>query len=305
MEWDDLKHFLAVARTGSLTEAARALKASAATVGRHIEALETRLGARLFEHRSTGYILTELGRSVMVRAEEAEAAVLAVEREVQGVDLRLSGTVRVATTEDLSAMVIVPALPELRARHPGIEVEMLGRIDLSNLTRRDADLALRTVRPERGDLLVRRIGAVDLAVYCSRSYAEAHGLGKGPVDFAKVEIITWVEEMAMLRAGPWLAERAADAVVSLRVNTTRLLYDACRAGLGLAVLPCFGADHEPDLVCLMPPEEVLSVDAWVVMHRDLAQTARVRAVAEFLAGLGPRLSRDRGRNRPLAEDEWH
>jgi DNA-binding transcriptional LysR family regulator len=93
--------------------------------------------------------------------------------------------------------------------------------------------------------------------------------------------------------------------VALRVNTTRLLYDACRAGLGLAVLPCFGADREPDLVCLMPPEEVLSVDAWVVMHRDLAQTARVRAVAEFLAGLGPRLSRDRGRNRPLVEDDWH
>ena len=305
MEWDDLKHFLAVARSGSLTEAARALKASAATVGRHIEALETRLGARLFEHRSTGYVLTELGRSIMIRAEQAEAAVLAVEREVQGVDRRLSGKVRVATTEDISAMVVVPALPEFRAQHQGIEIEILGRIDLSNLTRRDADIALRTVRPERGDLLIRRIGAVDLGVYCSRSYAEAHSLGEGAVDFAQVEIITWVEEMAMLRGGPWLAERAADAVVALRVNTTRLLFDACRAGLGLAVLPCFGADREPDLVCLMPPEQVLSVEAWVVMHRDLAQTARVRAVAEFLAELGPRLSRARGQNRPAAEDEWH
>jgi len=305
MEWDDLKHFLAVARSGSLTEAARALKASAATVGRHIEALETRLGARLFEHRSTGYVLTELGRSIMIRAEQAEAAVLAVEREVQGVDRRLSGKVRVATTEDISAMVVVPALPEFRAQHQGIEIEILGRIDLSNLTRRDADIALRTVRPERGDLLIRRIGAVDLGVYCSRSYAEAHSLGEGAVDFAQVEIITWVEEMAMLRGGPWLAERAADSVVALRVNTTRLLFDACRAGLGLAVLPCFGADREPDLVCLMPPEQVLSVEAWVVMHRDLAQTARVRAVAEFLAELGPRLSRARGQNRPAAEDEWH
>jgi len=305
MEWDDLKHFLAVARSGSLTEAARALKASAATVGRHIEALETRLGARLFEHRSTGYVLTELGRSIMIRAEQAEAAVLAVEREVQGVDRRLSGKVRVATTEDISAMVVVPALPEFRAQHQGIEIEILGRIDLSNLTRRDADIALRTVRPERGDLLIRRIGAVDLGVYCSRSYAEAHSLGEGAVDFAQVEIITWVEEMAMLRGGPWLAERAADSVVALRVNTTRLLFDACRAGLGLAVLPCFGADREPDLVCLMPPEQVLSVEAWVVMHRDLAQTARVRAVAEFLAELGPRLSRARGQNLPAAEDEWH
>jgi DNA-binding transcriptional LysR family regulator len=305
MEWDDLKHFLAVARSGSLTEAARALKASAATVGRHIDALEKRLGARLFEHRSTGYILTDLGHSVMVRAEEAEAAVLAVEREVAGVDRRLSGKVRVATTEDISAMVVVPALPEFRRQHQGIELEILGRIDLSNLTRRDADLALRTVRPERGDLLVRRIGAVDLGVYCSRGYADAHSLAGRTVDFGRVEIITWVEEMAMLRGGAWLAERAAESAVALRVNTTRLLFDACRAGLGLAVLPCFGADHDADLVCLMPPEEVLSVDAWVVMHRDLAQTARVRAVAEFLARLGPRLGRARGQNRVIAEEEWH
>ena len=127
MEWDDLKHFLAVARTGSLTEAARALKTSAATVGRHIEALETRLAARLFEHRSTGYVLTEIGQSILIRAEEAEAAVLAVEREVQGVDRRLSGKVRIASTEDISAMVLVPALPGFRIAHPVIEVEILGR----------------------------------------------------------------------------------------------------------------------------------------------------------------------------------
>ena len=305
MEWDDLKHFLAVARTGSLTEAARALKASAATVGRHIEALETRLAARLFEHRSTGYVLTEIGQSILIRAEEAEAAVLDVEREGQGVDRRLSGKVRIASTEDISAMVLVPALPGFRIAHPGIEVEILGRTDLANLTRRDADLALRTVRPERGELLVRRIGAVDLAVYASRSYAQARGLGAGEVDFARVEIITWVEEMATLRGGPWLAERAAESPVTLRVNTTRLLFDACRAGLGLAILPCFGADAEPGLVCVIPPEQVLSIDAWVVMHRDLAKTARVRAAADFLVSLGPRLGRDRRSNRSTPEDDWH
>lgn len=305
MEWDDLKHFLAVARTGSLTEAARALKASAATVGRHIETLEARLGARLFEHRSTGYVLTEVGRSVLVRAEEAEAAVLAVEREVQGTDLRLSGKVRVASTEDIAAMVIAPALPPFCARHPGIELEILGRLDLTNLTRRDADVALRTVRPERGDLLVRRIGVVDLGVYGSRRYCEASGVAPGRFEFGRVEIITWVEEMATLRGGQWLAERAVESGVALKVNTTRLLFDACRAGLGVAILPCFGADLEPDLVCLMPPEEVLSVDAWVVMHRDLANTARVRVVADFLAGLGPRLSRARPSNRPAPDPDWH
>jgi DNA-binding transcriptional LysR family regulator len=241
----------------------------------------------------------------MVRAEEAEAAVLAVEREVQGVDRRLSGKVRIATTEDLAAMVVAPAVLEFRERNPGIELEIVGRTDLSNLTRRDADVALRTVRPEKGDLLVRRIGAVDLALYASRNYAESRRVGPGDFDFARVEILTWVEEMATLRGGPWLAERAEHSSVALRVNTTRLLFDACRAGLGVAILPCFGADRDPDLVCLMPPQEVLSIDAWVVMHRDLSQTARVRAAAEFLASLGPRLGRTRPTNRPGPEDDWH
>lgn len=304
MEWDDLKHFLAVARSGSLTEAARALKASAATVGRHIDALEKRLGARLFEHRTTGYVLTEAGRLIVMRAEEAEAAVLAVEREVQGTDLRLSGTVRIASTEDISTLVIVPALPEFKAQHPGVELEIIGRIDLANLSRRDAEIALRTVRPDKGDLLVRRIGVIDLGVYASRKYAQAHALGSGPLDFSLVEIITWVEEMATLRGGQWLAQRAAGSPVAVRVNSTRLLYDACRAGLGVAVLPCFGADKDADLVCLMPPEQVLSVDAWVVMHRDLAMTARIRVVADFLASLGPRLSRPRSSPAEPA-DEWH
>jgi DNA-binding transcriptional LysR family regulator len=93
--------------------------------------------------------------------------------------------------------------------------------------------------------------------------------------------------------------------VALRVNTSRLLFDACRAGLGLAVLPCFGADADPMLVCVVPPEQVLSVDAWVVMHRDLSQTARVRAVAEFLVALGPRLGRDRRSHQSGADDDWH
>ncbi|HWA20059.1 MAG TPA: LysR family transcriptional regulator [Devosia sp.] len=306
MEWDDLKHFLAVARSGSLRDASRALKTSAATVGRHVEALETRLGARLFEHRSTGYVLTDVGRSVMVRAEEAETAVLAVERQVLGTDTRAAGKVRVATTEDISSMVILPAVPAFRAKHPGIAIEIIARIDLSNLTRRDADVALRTVRPEKGDLLMRRVGRVDLAVYCSRAYAEVRGLGAGFSDFSKVEIITWVEEMATLRGGSWLAERAHNSDVSIRVNSTRMLFDACRAGLGVAVLPCFGADREPDLVCLLPPEDVLSVDAFVVMHRDLAQTARVRVVADFLASLGPLLGRQgRMPERTSAEDDWH
>ena len=286
MEWDDLRHFLAVARTGSLTDAARALKSSAATVGRHVEALEEKLGAQLFERRSTGYLLTETGTAVLAKAEEAEAAVLSLERETMGADQRLAGRVRVATTEDLATMVIVPALPSFCSYPPQIALEVLAR---------------RTVRPDKGELLMRRVGAVDLAVYASPGYVVSRRLEEGAVDFGKVEIISWIEEMANLRGGAWLAEHAASARIALRVNTTRLLFDACRAGLGLAILPCFGADGDQGLVCVVPPEQVISIDAWLVMHRDLSRTARVRAVADFIVSLGPRLSR-----RPSPGDrDWH
>jgi DNA-binding transcriptional LysR family regulator len=300
MDWDDLKHFLAVARTGSLTEAARALKAGAATVGRHIDSLETRLGARLFEHRSTGYVVTDLGRGLLVHAEAVEGAVLALEREAASKDLGLHGKVRIATTEDIASMVIIPNLKPFIDKHPGIAIEIVSGSMTVNLTRRDADLAIRSVRPDGGDLLMRRIGGVDLGVYAARSYAEVRGLTAESFDFAKVETITWIEEMAGLRGGPWLAEHAAAARVALQVNSSRLICAACVAGLGVAILPCFGGDPERELVCLVPPEDVQTFDLWLVVHRDLATMPRVRAVMEYLATLGPKFSRQR----IAAEADW-
>lgn len=291
MEWDNLKHFLAAARTGSLTEAARTLKTSAATVGRHIDTLERQLGAKLFHRRPNGYTLTENGVAIRARAEKVEEAVIGVEREVFGRDRRAIGKVRVATTEDIAAMVIMPHLAAFRDAHPGISLEILGRVDLSSLRRRDADIALRTKRPDADDLVIRRIGALDFGMYASSSYVDANKLRPGKIDPCKLDLITWVEEMANLRHGPWMAEHAHGANVALRVNSTRLMYEACRAGLGAAILPCCGADEDSDMVCLIPPERVLSIDTWVVVHRDLSRIPRIRAVMDFLAALGPKLSR--------------
>jgi DNA-binding transcriptional LysR family regulator len=140
---------------------------------------------------------------------------------------------------------------------------------------------------------VRRVGGVDLAVYASRSYAEARGLTEANFDFGKVETITWVEEMASLRGGQWLAANSAGSRVALHVNTTRLLYAACVAGLGVAILPCFGADMDAALICLVPPEHVQTSDLWLAVHRDLARVPRIRAVMKLLSDLGPKFSRIR------------
>src|SRR5689334_20371555 len=136
MEWDDLKYFLAVARDGSLTDAAHSLKTSAATVARRISALERRLGARLFERKQTGYTLTESGEAIRLKVEDAEEAVLSVEREAVGRDLRPSGKVRIAASDDIATHVVSPQLGNFRSRYPDIALEIVARMDLANLSRR-------------------------------------------------------------------------------------------------------------------------------------------------------------------------
>jgi DNA-binding transcriptional LysR family regulator len=287
MEWDDLKHFLAVARSGSLTDAARSLKTSAATVGRRITALEGKLGARLFERKQSGYTLTDSGEAIRLKAEEAEEAILSVERAALGRDSRATGKVCVSATDDIGTYVIAPRLAEFRRRHSGISLEIVARMDLVNLSRREADIAVRGMRPAEGDFVIRRAGSWHFGLYAAKAYVEAHdlkpGLKSGPRDLSNTDIITWTEEWAHLRGGPWFAEHARGARVALASDSRRIHQAACKAGIGLAILPCAVADRDPDLVCLLPPERVLSIELWLVVHRDLTRTARVRAVMDFLA----------------------
>jgi DNA-binding transcriptional LysR family regulator len=291
MEWDDLKHFLAVARHGSLTEAARELKSSAATVGRRVAALEEKLGARLFDRNQSGYTLTESGEAIRVKAEEVEEAVLAVEREAIGRDLHATGRVRLATTDDLAAFIVAPHLPRFHEEYPEITLEVVARHELANLTRRDADISLRSGRPQHGDYLIRRVGLIDFGLYGSKSYVAAHELVPEVCDLNDLDLITWAEEWSQLRGGPWLANHAPKARVVFMSNSPRVHYAACKVGLGVTIMPCVAGDADPDLVCLLPPERLFSPDIWLVVHRALARTARVRAVMDFLGTLGPALRR--------------
>jgi DNA-binding transcriptional LysR family regulator len=287
MEWDDLRYFLAVARDGSLRKAARVLKTSPATTARRIAALERRLGARLFARNQTGYALTESGEAVRVRAEDVEQAVLSVEREALGRDLQPTGKVRMTTTNDIATLVVGPNLGDFHRRYPEILLEIIASTEIINLNRREADLALRTVRPTQPDAVVRHVGWWNLGLYAARSYAKAHRLKPGSIDPGGLAIITFNEEVAHQRGGPWFAKHAADAHVALAANTRTIHHAACRAGLGLAILPCLLADRDPDLIRLLPPERVVSVELWLVVHRDLVRTARIRAVIDFLAEVCP------------------
>lgn len=287
MEWDDFKYFLAVARGASLTAAARLLKTSAATVGRRITALESRLGARLFDRRQTGYTLTESGEAIRLKAEEVEEAVLSLEREAFGRDLRVSGKVRVATAEDIASVIVAPRLTEFRRSHPGIMLEMVSSWDVVNLTRREADVAIRTVRPTHGDYVIRQTGVWNCALYAAKSFARTRNLLADMKKVPDIDIISWTEEHRF-RGGDWFDKNLKDATVVFAANSRYIQFAACKAGLGAAILPCLTADGDTDLIRLLPPERVRSVPLWLVAHRDLARTARVRAVMDFLADIAPK-----------------
>jgi DNA-binding transcriptional LysR family regulator len=287
MEWDDFKYFLAVARIGTLTGAARVLKTSAATVGRRIMTLERRLGARLFNRGQTGYALTESGDAIRIKAEEIEEAVLSLEREAFGRDLRATGKVRVATAEDIASVIVAPRLNEFRRTHPGIIMEMVSSWDVVNLTRRDADVAIRTVRPTEGDYVIRQTGVWNCALYVSKSFAQTHKLIADMNEIPDIDVISWTEEHRF-RGGDWFNKHAQNAPIVFAANSRHIQYAACKAGLGAAILPCLTADCDPDLVRLLAPERVRSVPLWLVAHRDLLRTARVRAVMDFLADITPK-----------------
>lgn len=281
MDWNDLKYFLEVARGGSLTRAADVLRVSQSTVGRRIAELESRLATRLFARHQTGYFLTDEGRELLGRAEAAEDNMLAFERGASGLAPAVSGIVRLATTENLATDLVIPALPRFVARHPQLRLEIVTTTATVELGRRDADLALRVVRPSQGNLKMRRLGEMTHGVYGHRDYLARHPARDGD-PLAGRAVVTWDEAHAHLPAARWLAQRAPDAHIVLATSTLRAQIAAVRAGLGLAVLPDFLAT-DPDFVRVLAPDEVFSDGIWLVMHADLAASNRVRAVADFLA----------------------
>lgn len=284
MDWNDLRFFLAVARTNSLTKTAATLKVSQSTVSRRIGALESSLRTSLFLHHQTGYFLTDAGQALLSYAEEVESRVGALEHAFAGRDGDAAGSVRLATAETLANHLIIPALPQLQADYPAIRLELITGVNTVSVVRNDADIALRLVRPEQNTLKIRKAGVMASAVYAAESYLRAH---PAPPDapLRGRRFITWDSSFSHLPAARWFDEQVEDKTSMLATTSLVTQLSAVNAGLGLAVLPCFIAARQPGLVEVLPPGQVLSEDLWLVTHADLIASARIKAVAEFLMTL--------------------
>src|SRR4051812_45450645 len=242
--------------------------------------MESALGAKLFARTPDGLRLTPLGEQILPLAEQAEAALLHLERVALIDDDRAEGTVRLTTSETFAGL-LSRWLGDLRAKHPRITVDLLtgnARLDLS---RREADIAVRFAATREANLVCRRVATLGWAPYASRAYLEAHGPVPPSGDLRGHDVIGFGESLAQVPGARWIDEHGQGANVVMRSGSLPAAYNAALANVGVAVIPCFLADAEPTLVRLAPGL-IGTRDGFLVVHPDLARVARVRVVLNFL-----------------------
>ncbi|MBL8952978.1 MAG: LysR family transcriptional regulator [Myxococcaceae bacterium] len=280
-EWSDAKVFLAAYRGGSLSAAARALDVEQTTVGRRLTALEKSLGAHLFDRTSTGLKPTEEADAIQPRFEAMESEALAMEREVTGRESEVAGPVRLTVPDIYGPVVVAPLLVELLQAQPRIQLELIADNRNLNLSRREADLAVRMSPSTQVGLIVRQIGTVGSGLYASKRYLERKGRPRG-FAFEGHDFIVYDDSYQPEPEVTWYLQHARAGRILMRTNTSRAFLGAARAGGGLAIIPEYLAAPYPELVQVLPPAKVVRRTVWLVMHRDLRRAARIRAVADFL-----------------------
>jgi DNA-binding transcriptional LysR family regulator len=278
LAWTDLQHVLAVADHGSLAAAARALGVNHTTVLRRVAAFEKSLGVKLFARAPTGYVLTAAGEEIAASARAMQETVHAIERKIAGRDLRLTGTVRVTTTDTLAVTLMPAALATFAGAHPAIQLELTTTTTMLDLRKRDADVAVRAATAPPQHLVGRRVGPIAFALYASPAY-----LAGTPARRA-LEHHAWLapdDSLASTSIASWM-KRTLDVTPVLRADTLTALANAAAAGLGVAALPCYLGDSLRKLSRIRGVIADLSTELWVLTHEDLRRTARVRALTDHL-----------------------
>lgn len=279
MDWDNARIFLAIHRIGTLRGAAEQLQIDQATVGRRLAAMEQSLGTRLFLRTSSGYVATPAGELAVNAIERMEQGADQLLRQMQGMDERLCGVVRLAATDTAARYFLMGAMQKLHAEHPAIRVVLTTSTEMSNLTRREADLAVRNQRPTSPDLISRHLKRMENGIYASRHYLKRHGEPQPGTALAGHDVVMYPR--ALHPSATLCGESSANARVVMEVNSGLMMIEAVCAGLGLGELPTHIGDAQAPLQRVWP-ERSEPYDMWLVLHSDLNRTARVRAVADAI-----------------------
>jgi len=279
MDWDNLRFVLGLARAGTLSLAADGLGVTHTTVSRRIKAFETSLGVRLFDRRPEGWVLTAAGEELAAAAEAMEVEVHRLDRKLLGADNRLSGTVRIATLDSFAG-----SNPELfvalRDAYPRIDLEVTVATRFVDLTRREADIAIRwTTGSPPPHLVGRKVGAFEYAVYGAKSLVEQMPPG-APLD--TYPWLTWDPRLGARQTAEWMRTHVPKARIAMYLDSAAVMMGALRGGVGIAHQVCQQGDVDDRLVRLRGVEPGWGVDGWLLTHPDLRHVARIRAVIDFL-----------------------
>ncbi|MGJ7612832.1 MULTISPECIES: LysR family transcriptional regulator [unclassified Variovorax] len=281
--WELYRSFLSVLREGSLSGAARALGITQPTAGRHVAALEAALGVVLFTRSQVGLLPTEVALALRTHAEAMESTAASLQRAASSQGEGVRGVVRISASEVIGVEVLPPIVARLREAHPALKVELVSTNRVQDLLRREADIAVRMVRPKQEQLVARRIGNIELGFHARQDYLDRHGTPRTLEALAGHTVIGHDQPSAFVRSAGKSLKGYSRELFSLRSDSDLAQLALIRAGAGIGVCQVGLARRGDALVRLMPRAFSMALDTWVTMHEDLRHSPRCRAAFDALA----------------------
>ncbi len=282
-DWNHIRAFLATVEEGSLSGAARVLRQTQPTLSRQISNLEEALELALFERGTRAMTLTEAGAELLAHVRGMAEAATQISRVATGQSQEIEGTVRITSSDAMAAYILPRCLIALRRAYPGISIELFPSNTVSDLTRRDADIAIRHVRPEQPDLVAKRLGDVKVALFASASYVASLPPITSPEDLAEAEFIGYEHRERLVPQLNALGIPVTAKNFGITTTSGSALYELARAGAGIALVARADADNQIGLLPVLPDMPRLQIPVWLVTHREIETSHRIRITFDHLA----------------------
>ncbi len=291
-DWNHIRAFLAVVEQGSLSGAARALRKTQPTLSRQISDLETALDLTLFERGTRVMQLTDAGGELLAHVRTMAEAATQISRVATGQSQAIEGTVRITSSDAMAAYALPRCLMSLRQDYPGISVELVPSNEMSDLTRRDADIAIRHVRPEQVDLVAKRIADIEISLFASKTYLETLGPLTAPEDFAHANFIGYQSPERLVPQIAAMGFPVTKSNFGITTSNGSTMYELVRDGAGIAFLPTVVAEGRLGLQRILPEAPSFDMETWLVTHREIQTSRRIRITFDHLAN-------------ELGKDKWN
>ena len=286
-DWSHVRSFLAVLEKGSLLAASRDLQLSQPTIGRHVAELESQLGLVLFDRNGRGLLPTEAAYHLADSARIMQSGADQLARNVMGADLGASGTVRITASQPVSCYVLPPLLAQMRLSLPDVQVELVASNEVSNLLRREADIAVRMVQPQQASIIARRVGKVTLRACAHQDYLRRRGVPRQPNDLLAHDLIGGDRNDDTLKGFAAQGLVVGREQFAFRADDLIVVWQAVRAKLGVGFVSEHLIRSDPAVIPVLPKLKIQPLPVWLAVHKEIRTSKRIRAVYDFLADALP------------------